>query len=54
MVFNAAEEATSPGKGKLHLNFKTEVIETNNNARSDREGGRAAHMQPLKERADGT
>jgi len=41
--FKAAEEAIPPDKGKLDLDFRTEVIETTNNARSDHGGGRAAH-----------
>jgi len=48
-VFKAAKNATTPDKGKLDLNFRTEVIETNNNARSDHGGGEAAHRQLLKE-----
>jgi len=43
-----------PEKGKLDLDFRTEVIETNNNARSDHGGGEAAHMQLPKEQTDKT
>ena len=51
-VFKAAKEAIPPDKGKLDLDFKTEVIEANNNARSDHRGGEAAHRQLLKEKTN--
>ena len=50
----AVKDATPPDKGKLDLDFRTEMIETNNNARSDHEGGEAAHRKLLKEQTDKT
>jgi hypothetical protein len=53
-VFKPTKEATPPDKGKLNLDFRTEVIKTNNNARSDHGGGEAAHRQLLKEQTNKT
>jgi hypothetical protein len=53
-VFKAAEDTIPPDKAKLHLDSRTEVTETNINARSDHGGGEAAHMQLLKEQANKT
>ena len=53
-VSKAAEDATPPGRENLELDFMSEVIENNNDARSDHGGGEAAHRQPLKERANKT
>jgi len=49
-VLKAAGEDIPLDKGKLHLDFKTEVIDNNKDARSDYGGGQAAHMQPLNGR----
>ena len=53
-VFKAAKDATPPDKGKLDLDFRTEVIGTNKNARSNHGGGEAAHRPPLKEQTNKT
>jgi len=53
-VFKAAKDATPPDRENLELDFMSEVIENNNDARSDHGGGEAAHRQPLKERANKT
>jgi len=51
-VFKAAKNATPSDKGKLDLDFRTEVIGTNKNARSNHGGGEAAHRQLLKEQTN--
>jgi len=51
-VYKAAKDATLSDKGKPDFDFRTEVIETNNNARSDHGGGEAAHRQLLKEQTN--
>ena len=53
-VSKPTKGATPPDKGDLQLDFMSEVIENNNDARSDHGGGEAAHRQPLKERANKT
>jgi hypothetical protein len=51
-VFKPTKEATPLDKKDVQLDFMSEVIENNKNARSDHEGGEAAHRQTPNERAN--
>ena len=53
-MFKAAKDATPPDRENLELDFMSEVIESNIDARSDHGGGEVVHKQPLKERANKT